>query len=169
MGRNLAHATPYVGLVNDQDAAPRDAKGRLLPGHHLGRPRGAKNKEHVLSRALEAAGSSVDEARKILVEQTVAKAKEGDSRALDRLASWVFPRSRPLDPGLFKGARTAEELFASVTGAMAFGALSPEEAIDVTKVVEALAQSGEWEKLRALHEQAMREPAAIPASTEPAP
>jgi hypothetical protein len=163
--------------VSERETAPRDANGRLLPGHHIGRPRGSKNKEHVLSRALEAAGSSVDDARHVVVEQTITKAKEGDSRALDRLASWVFPKARVLDPGLFKGARTAEELFASVAGAMAFGALSPEEAIDVTKVVEALANSGEWENLRRLHErasmlsrrQAMRESAALPVTPEDKP
>jgi hypothetical protein len=157
----------------NQGTPGRDAHGRLVKGHRLGgRPRG-KRSPSAISQALEAAGKNVDGARKTLVENTIAalNAEEPSERSAARrlLASLLFPRTRPLDPGLFRGARTTEELFASIAGAMAAGHVSPTEAIEAGKVVTALAESGEWERLRELHEAALQDGRITPASADAGP
>jgi hypothetical protein len=152
-----------VIAVNERNPLPgRDEHGRLIKGHRLGgRPRGSRNASPV-ARALEAAGTNEDEARRLLVEQTIAKAKEGDPRALDRLASWLLPRGRPVNVDLFRGTRTAEDRHAAIVGAMGFGAISPTEAVEAGKAVNALAEASEWDETRRLAEAATTEPAALP-------
>jgi hypothetical protein len=137
----------------------RDAHGRLLPGHRFGgRPRGKANP---VVRALKAAGRDLDDVRAALLQSTIAalESPEHAERTAARrlLASLLLPRSRPIDPGAFRGVETAEEAQAAVLGAMAAGVVSPEEAISASKVVAAFGEAGDWERLRELQEQAMRD------------
>lgn len=161
--------------MSDETSAPgRDAKGRLLPGHGLGgRPRGRRNHAPIAT-ALEAVNLDMDAARKLLVGSTIAAldAKDATERSAARklLASLLFPRSRSLDaPDLFRGCRTPQDMLAAVTGGVAAGALAPDEGADLVKLVEALAESGQWEDLRRLHDQAMRESAALPVGPDAGP
>jgi len=155
--------------VND---ATRDARGRLLPGHHIGRPKGSRRTVSPVALALEAANVQMTEARKVLVEGTIEAARKGDVGALRLLASWLMPKARPLDVDLFRGARTPEQAQAAVLGGMAAGALSPGEAIEAGKVVAAYGEAGEWERLREIHEAAMRDggkPRSLPAGPDDGP
>jgi hypothetical protein len=122
-----------------------------------------------VTKALELAGKSVDEAQKALVESTIAalSAEDASERSAARrlLASWLFPKSRTVDLDLFRGTRTAEERLSRVVAAMGLGGMTPEEAATASKVVAALAEAGEWEEVRQLHERAVRgekEPPALP-------
>jgi hypothetical protein len=142
-----------LAAVNDQSG--RDEKGRLTKGHKLGgRPMGRRSPSPV-SRAFAAAGLSIEEARKLVAEKAVEAVRSGDPKALRLVSSWLFPKERPLDPGLFRGTRTPEDRAAAVLGAVATGAISPAEAVDIGKSVRELAEAGEWEDLRRVHEATM--------------
>jgi hypothetical protein len=100
---------------------------------------------------LIAAGSSAEDARKVLAEQTVKAAKNGDARALERLDRWLMPKDR-LVPAA-KGA-SASKRAASIVRQLASGELTPHEAEAAMRAVRTHAEANEWQQLADAAEEA---------------
>jgi hypothetical protein len=134
----------------------RDNVGRFVKGHHIGRPRKPRPvpRTSPVALAFQAAGTPVDDARRLLVSSLLEGAKAKDVGCMRLLASLIMPKGRTLDFGLFEGAENAEQRAAAVVGALGVGALSPAEAQDTIAVVKVQAEAGEWREVRELHELA---------------
>jgi hypothetical protein len=138
------------------EPAKRDKRGRLLPGHHQGRPAGSSLIERF--RALVATDWPA------IVAKMVELAKAGDTRAAEWLGDRMVPKARPSPrvvaiPGL-KESAGLEAKTQCVLAAGADGLLAPEEVrswlatlADVAKILEI---SSIDERLRALEGKAPR-------------
>jgi hypothetical protein len=155
------------------DAARDPETGRLLPGHHMGRPAGTSLIERF--RAL------VTPEWPAIVAKMVELAKAGDTRAAEWLGDRMVPKARPSPRAVaIPGLKEAEGLEAKthcIVAAGADGLLAPEEVkawlatlADVAKIIEI---SSIEERLRALEgktprriEAKVTKPAALPEPEE---
>jgi hypothetical protein len=116
----------------------RDSSGRFLPGtsgNPAGKRPGTRNRKTVLAEALRD-GEDVTVAR-VVIDKAIA----GDAVAARFLLSLLSPkpRGRAIELDLPKDARTGDIVaaFDATLAAMAAGEITPDEALIVTKVLDA--------------------------------
>ena len=139
------------------DAKPKKAGHRFQPGQSgnpAGKPKGTRAPIYA---ALDAAAA---ENMPEILNALVGKAKEGDPCAAELLMrrAWPERKGRPLvfDLPASKGPAALTEAMASITEAMASGAMTPDEAAAVASVIEihrkTIALEDHEQRLKALEE-----------------
>jgi len=108
-------------------------------GHKLG-ARGSRRS--AVTEMFTDSGASISDVRRLVLEQTIANAKEGG------LARLVLPGSRPT-PHVFKGAATVSERADALLAALETGAVTAQEAALIAKgSLEYIAQSQECREVQ---------------------
>ena len=136
-------------IANGGETAGRGSDGRFAPGNPggPGRPKGAR---HAALAALDAIGA---EAAEEVLRRVVEGAKGGDLRAAEILLRRLWPerKGRPVEVALPEVASAADLVpaLAAVVQALAFGALTPEEAQAVAGVLDAQRRAIETAELEA--------------------
>jgi hypothetical protein len=109
---------------------------RFKPGNS-GRPKGSRNRASVVLDALN------DSDLEAIVEKVVAKAKEGDLTAAKIIFDRVMPapRARAVAIDLaevdrYDGDEATLRSYAAIVGAVASGAISPGEAVELAELVD---------------------------------
>lgn len=124
-----------------------ETRGRPFQPGNPGKPRGARNKATLAVEAL------LEGEAEAIGRRVVELALSGDSTALRLCLERIAPvrKGRPVRLDLPRIATTADlaEAQAVVLAAMAGGEISPEEAADVAKILEALGASMERRDLEA--------------------
>jgi hypothetical protein len=125
--------------------ASRWKKGQS--GNPSGRPAGARHKATLAAEAL------LDGEAETLTRKVIEKAKDGDSVALRLCLERILParKDRSVSIALPKIATAGDSLkaMATIIDAVARGDLTPGEASDVVRVVEAFTRSSETIALEA--------------------
>ena len=115
-------------------APARDARGRLLPGHGMGRPKGSKSRTN--AAVLAALGDLSGQAVQVLRD----KLAEGDSK----VAMFILARFTPADRAVdLEGAAPAD-----ILAAIAEGAVTPGEANKLANAVKTLKDAAAVDAMR---------------------
>ena len=116
-----------------QEQAGRFRKGQS--GNPSGRPKGARNAATLACEAL------LDGQAEALTQKAIQMALDGDAVALRLCLDRIFPprKDRPVTFTLppITSARDAADLMAAVTKAVATGNITPSEATEIAKVIDA--------------------------------
>jgi hypothetical protein len=120
-------------------------KGRS--GNPKGKPRGARNKATLAAEAL------LDGEVEAITRKAIERAKEGDMAAIRLCLERILPavKSRPIEIDL-PPVETAEDITAAhgaVIAAMARGEITPDDASDISGVLEARRRAIETVELEA--------------------
>lgn len=111
----------------------RFQKGRS--GNPNGRPKGSRNRTTIACEAL------LEEEAGALTRKAIQMAKDGDTIALKLCMDRIYParKDRPVRFALppIDSARDAADLMAAVTRAVANGHITPSEAGEIAKVIDA--------------------------------
>jgi hypothetical protein len=152
-------AEPPDSLGKDQGR--RDAKGRWRPGVSgcpSGPPKGTRHKATRIAEAL------IDGQAEALVGKAIQMGLQGDATVLKAVLDRLLPprRDRPVDLDLpqLKGVEDLARVTATLLGATASGELSPGEASEISKLVEAHRKATETvdlERRLAALEQALQQ------------
>jgi hypothetical protein len=137
-----------------EQAAQRDARGRLQPGHRMGRPPGTS----LIERFRELVRPHWQQ----IVSKAVEQAKAGDERAREWIGDRYVPKPRPTPPRVvipgLKEADTLEAKARCIITAGAEGLLSPEEVdrwlATLSNVAKILAFDDLEQRLRMLEDRA---------------
>ena len=122
----------------------RDTAGRFIKGNS-GRPKGSRNKVSVaLENLLE---GEAEEITRVAIE----KAKAGDNIAIKLILDRVFPRPRERSVSVevsdIQTSRDTAPVMYEILQSVTSGAITPDEALRLTRVVETLRRCLEIEDL----------------------
>jgi hypothetical protein len=140
--RRPAH-TPYAEAI--METATRDARGRFQPGssgNPAGKQPGTLNHATRLRQWLDDPEGDGKAVARALVAQAVKGNVPAIRIVMDRLDP--KPRSRPIALELTEAATFAER-FDAVFAAMAAGDVTPEEALQVARVLDTFSKVADWE------------------------
>jgi hypothetical protein len=129
-------------MTTEPEKAGREQAGRFekgRSGNPAGKPRGARH------RATLAAEALLDGEAEALTRKAIEKAKEGDSVALRLCLERILPARRDravsLELPKIETASDVLKAISAILAALAAGELTPTEAGDVVKIVEAFSKA----------------------------
>jgi Family of unknown function (DUF5681) len=150
-----------------ESRATRDSSGRFMPGasgNPAGKLPGTRNRKTVLAEALR------DGEDQSVARVVIDKALAGDAVAARFLLGLLSPkpRGRPIELDLPEDARAGDILaaFDATLAAMAAGEITPDEALIVTKVLDARRRAIETLALERRVEEQARQRTEAPAAAE---
>jgi len=163
MNISIMEAVMADGL---EQGSVRDERGRFVAGQSgnpAGKAPGTRNRATLLRAALD--GPDGPAMARVVIDKALAGDAVTARFILDRLEP--RPRSRPVEIGLPEGARARDVLaaFDATVRAMASGEITPDEAVQVTRVLDGRLRAIE----AARREEAREKRDARKAVTKPSP